>query len=111
MRHDFPSFVGRELEERRTFRYPPAARVIRLIFESPRPERADAAAAEAAGLLRAATRGTNCEVLGPAPHPVERLRGRWRRQILVKGPPSGPFAAQEALLELCQKEGVIVDPL
>lgn len=111
VRHDFPAFVTRELEERRQFRYPPAARVIRLIFESVRADRADAAAAEAAGLLRSASRGTNCEVLGPAPHHVERLRGRWRRQILVKGPPSGPFAAQEALQELCQKEGVIVDPL
>lgn len=112
VRHDYRGFAAEELEERRAFGYPPCGRVVRVTCEAARPDRADRLAEEAAALLRAAVRGAEGhEVLGPAPHQVERLRGRWRRQILLKAPTAGPLAARAALEELCQREGVVVDSL
>jgi primosomal protein N' (replication factor Y) len=112
VRHDYRGFAAQELEERRAFAYPPAARVVRVVCEAARADHADRAAEEAAGLLRAAARGApGVEVLGPAPHPVERLRNRWRRQILVKSPASGPLAVRPVLEGLCQRSGVTVDSL
>lgn len=112
VKHDFRAFASRELEERAAFGYPPCGRAVRITCEGARADRADRLAEEAAALLRAAARGARgVEVLGPAPHALELLRGRWRRQILVKAPAAGPLAVQAALEQLCQREHVTVDPL
>jgi primosomal protein N' (replication factor Y) len=39
----------------------------------------------AAQLARASRSCEGCEVLGPAPAPIARLRGRYRFQLLIKG--------------------------
>jgi primosomal protein N' (replication factor Y) len=80
-RHDAEGFLAGELERRRALRYPPFADLIRIVVsaESPEPVRA-AAARLAAEIARAVDAPT--EVLGPAP--LFRLRGRERRQIVVK---------------------------
>lgn len=132
--HDYRGFARRELAERALYRWPPAARAFRVTCESPREERAERLAAEAAELLREAARrqaflqgeaavegdasaprfaprSDGVEVLGPAPPPVALLRGRHRRQVLVKCPPDGPVPVQAELETLCQKEGIQVDPL
>ena len=112
VKHDYRAFAERELLERAEFSYPPSGRAVRVTCEGPRPDRADKLAEEAAALLRAAARGAKgVQILGPAPHALEQLRGRWRRQILVKAPLAGPLAVQPALEQLCQREHVTVDPL
>ncbi len=112
VKHDFRGFAARELEERSAFGYPPCGRTVRITCEGARADRADRLAEDAAELLRAAARGVRgIEILGPAPHAIERLRGRWRRQVLVKAPLGDPFALQAALEDLCQREHVTVDPL
>jgi primosomal protein N' (replication factor Y) len=85
--HDAPGFLAGELERRRELRYPPFSHLVRTELTAP-----EAAAAQAAcerlrdaiepGLPRGA------ELLGPAPR--FRLRGRHRRQLLVKSPERGP---------------------
>jgi primosomal protein N' (replication factor Y) len=67
VRHDYSGFAERELEQRAAFGYPPCGRVVRVTCEGSRADRANRAAARG---------GAGVEVLGPAPHPVERLRGR-----------------------------------
>jgi len=54
----------------------------------PGEERAREVAGELAGRLRAlaAPAGDRVEVLGPAPAPLSRLRGKYRWQTALKGP-------------------------
>jgi primosomal protein N' (replication factor Y) (superfamily II helicase) len=83
-RHDFAAFATQELAARQELDYPPFARLLLLRFEGERQIAVDDLAAQVARRLRdlAASAFT---VLGPAPAPLERLRGRYRRQILLRG--------------------------
>lgn len=82
--HDVDAFNREELLYRQTFHYPPAVRMALVRFES-RNENAAQSAAEAAA------RSTDplpegARLRGPAPAPLERLRGNWRWQLLVTAP-------------------------
>jgi len=82
--HDFRRFAAHELAARRELGYPPFARLVQLRCEGPRPdatERVIRALAE--HVQAAATKGV--AILGPTPSPLERLRGRHRWQLLVRG--------------------------
>jgi primosomal protein N' (replication factor Y) len=79
--HDYASFAPRELALRREVGYPPFARLVVLRLEG-----VDAAATErAAEELAARGRDADRAVLvrGPAPAPLERLRNRWRWQVML----------------------------
>jgi primosomal protein N' (replication factor Y) (superfamily II helicase) len=80
-RHDAAGFLATELERRRTLRYPPFSHLVRVELTAPEAETAQAAA----DLARERFRGSipdGVELLGPAPR--FRLRGRHRRQLLIK---------------------------
>jgi primosomal protein N' (replication factor Y) len=77
-RHDAPGFLAEELERRAALDYPPFASLVRIVTSAPEPGPAAAAAADLAARLESAP----AAVLGPAP--LFRLRGRDRRQIVVK---------------------------
>ncbi len=86
--HDVAGFVEHELLARQELLYPPFARLALL-----RVDAADegAARAFAASLAEHAThtpqaRRGSVLVLGPAPAPIERLRGRFRFRVLLKAP-------------------------
>ena len=82
--HDYKGFVQRELKARRDPLYPPHLRMARVLVSSPVQEEA-LAAAEALG---AWLRKGGCpppEVMGPAPAPIERLHGRFRWHVLLRG--------------------------
>ena len=81
--HDTPGFLAGELERRRELGYPPFSHLIRVDLagaDVPRLERAAAAIRD--GLDGVLPSGATA--LGPAPR--FRLRGRERRQVLVKAP-------------------------
>jgi len=77
--HDSDGFVAAELRRREVLRYPPFSTLIRVLCSSPEPLHADEAALFLKDRLPAA--------LGPAP--LFRLRGRDRRQLVVKAPAGG----------------------
>lgn len=80
---DYESFFEREVAYRRALRYPPLTAVVELLVE----DRDAGRAASWAGILAAAARrrgGDKVVVSGPVPAPVERVRGRWRFQVLVR---------------------------
>ena len=81
--HDVEGFASAELEFRRTFFYPPFSELAAiLVAAEDRGKAEDAAAA----LGRALAGAKGLRLSGPAPAPLERLQGRWRFQILLRGP-------------------------
>jgi len=86
--HDFRSFAEAELRARRELGYPPFGRLLRVVLEGGEHEVERRAERLGEGLRRAAVAasgpGDELRVLGPAPAPIERLRGRHRHQLLVK---------------------------
>ena len=82
--HDYHGFVDRELASRADPAYPPRVRMARILLSSPVQADAMAAAEALHAWLRTRTR-TGPEVLGPAPAPIERLHGRYRWHVLLRG--------------------------
>jgi primosomal protein N' (replication factor Y) len=80
-RHDTAGFLAGELERRRALRYPPFADLIRIVVSAEAPDPVRAAGTRLAESI-AAGLGERSEILGPAP--LFRLRGRERRQIVLK---------------------------
>lgn len=94
--HDFRGFVERELRARMDPPYPPHLRMARIVLSS--PVQADAlAAAESLDAWLGARRRPGVEVMGPAPAPIERLRGRFRWHVLLRGGVAGVGDALRAV--------------
>jgi len=82
---DFRSFFEREVELRESLRYPPFSRLIEITgLGSERPALHAAMEGIEKGLRNDGGR-EGFVVLGPAPSPIPRLRGRYREQLLIKG--------------------------
>ncbi|RMH05314.1 MAG: primosomal protein N' [Planctomycetota bacterium] len=110
-RHDFAGFAAAELRERAAFLYPPAGVAVRVRLEDPDPARAEAAAVRAAEELKAAA-GDSLLLLGPNADRIEKLRGRYRQQILLKARSAADLRPCLPLLyDLCQRPGVTVERL
>lgn len=75
--------VGKQLARRKRFGYPPFASLAKLQFSAPDRGSALAAAQLAADTLLTGGAGPD-EVLGPASAPVERLKGRYLYQLLLR---------------------------
>lgn len=84
--YDFAGFVTRELEHRREAGYPPFVSLVRVVVQGREEKRVTEAAEETARRLREALSEPRAFVLGPAKAPLYRLRGRYRRHLLVKAP-------------------------
>jgi len=95
-KHDYETFYREEIAHRAALHYPPFGHIAQVIVSGPDDEEtqkaAEALAGAAGGLAKrvepmtlAASTAARCEVLGPVPAPLRRLRGRYRYQLLVKG--------------------------
>lgn len=84
--HDFEGFYQQELDFRQELGYPPFGHLAAILLSASHEATLLAAADQAAGLAQEIkhTLGLRTEVLGPAPAPLYRLRGRFRYQILLK---------------------------
>ncbi len=89
LRHDVDGFLEHELANRKQLGYPPYARVVLVRVEGADEAVAREATRRLANHARSvADRGVL--VLGPAPAPLARLRGKWRFRIMIR---SGDRAA------------------
>ena len=102
--HDFLGFAEHELRAREALSYPPFSRLVNLRLDGPKADRVEAIAREITNGLRAASAGlprrNQAIILGPAPAPLERLRGRYRWQILLKG--RDPRSLQSLVRPACE---------
>jgi len=100
--HDYKGFFAAEIDFRRALNYPPFSRLVCLRLEGPKFEEVEKKARTLGALLHdktihnARVRG-KIEILGPAPAPIEKLRNRYRWQLLLKGKQSS------SLLELARQ--------
>jgi primosomal protein N' (replication factor Y) len=81
---DYARFIRREMELRRELIYPPFARMALVRIEGNEPAEVSDAATKIAALLANAAKPETMRVLGPAPAPIERIKQRYRWQVLVK---------------------------
>ena len=89
--HHFEPFAKQELAARQALRYPPFARLLKVLFRGPDAQAVEAEAGRAVAELQA-VQAENPEVwavLGPAPSPRAYLAGKFRFQCLVKGSAQG----------------------
>lgn len=98
-RHDFETFALAELEHRRAAGYPPFSRLVLMRCEAQRKEAA-AQTAERLGVELRARAAEGVRVLGPTPAPIERLRGWYRWQLLVRS--SRGLAARAIAAAACE---------
>lgn len=91
--HDYVAFAEHELADRAGPRYPPHVRLANLVVsgeeETGVADAADALAAWLHGAIAAGGIESAITLLGPAPCPIERLRGRWRWHLLLKADDAG----------------------
>jgi primosomal protein N' (replication factor Y) len=110
-RQDHAAFTEAELRFRRAFRYPPYSHLLLALFAHADRERAESGARAAAAAVAGATVSAKVRLLGPAPAPLERLKGVWRFHILLKADRREALAEAGALLaELPEPPRLDVDP-
>ena len=99
---DYDRFIRRELRLRQELGWPPYSRMALVRIEGAEAATVAAMAERAAKALRGQVKdvkGDAMRVLGPAPAPIERLRGRYRWQVVVR---SAEAAAMRAALASMQ---------
>lgn len=88
--HDYQGFADQELITRQELNYPPYSRLAMFRIHGPTLDRLDNASDilqhRAQTLRQSRAEYEKIQVLGPAPAPLAKLRGKFRGQMLVKCP-------------------------
>jgi primosomal protein N' (replication factor Y) len=84
--HDFYAFAARELEQRIRPQYPPHVRLANIVISGDDASAVQQETMQAADWCRAVIAGAPVPVdlVGPAPCPIDRIRGRWRWHFLLR---------------------------
>jgi primosomal protein N' (replication factor Y) len=122
--HDFLSFYRQELKFRKELSYPPFSHLVAFRIEGKNGERVRGHAFHLGQMTEEALRKlgyqNEIEILGPAPAPWVKLKGRYRYQMLCKGKRRKPLHAlvdkllQEKSLQSIDKDlrwNIDIDPL
>ncbi|MGC2423367.1 MAG: primosomal protein N' [Nitrospirota bacterium] len=83
-RHDYKTFYDEEIIFRKDLSLPPFSRLALVIVKGVKPEKAGAGASASAEIFKKEARGKGVEVMGPAPAPVKRVRGKYRHFITLR---------------------------
>jgi primosomal protein N' (replication factor Y) len=81
---DYAAFYAHEIEIRRQMNYPPFSHIFMLLFTGTRERRVVHALHRLGDIMRNANRKGLCEILGPAPAIISKMRQNYRWKILVK---------------------------
>jgi primosomal protein N' (replication factor Y) len=95
---DYARFMRRELQLRRDLMYPPFARLAMVRIEGAEPHIVSRMAEAVAKSLAKASPPEEIRVLGPAPAPIERIKQRYRWQVMVKSRELKPMRAALAAM-------------
>jgi primosomal protein N' (replication factor Y) len=119
VRHDYAAFAAAELPIRAALNYPPYTSMVRLVIRGPVLVTAEAFAKGLAERIRSAcdAREAAARVLGPAPAPFPKLRGKHRLQIQTQARDGDALraAVRDATGDIVAPDGVQwiadVDPI
>ena len=90
--HDYARFFAEEIKFRQELEYPPFTHMIHLVLSGEHEaEVADTARNVHQVLVSGGFRG---QILGPAPAPLAKLRGKYRYHLVLKGVDVGAMAAE-----------------
>ena len=95
---DYARFMRRELQLRRDLMYPPFARLAMVRIEGAEPHIVRRAAEAVAKSLARDSTPEGIRVLGPAPAPIERIKQRYRWQVMIKSRELKPMRAAIAAM-------------
>lgn len=117
--HDFERFYQEELLFRQELNYPPFGFLAAIKLSATSESSLTTAADQAAAVLRSIRnrQGLRVEILGPAPAPLYRLRGRFRQQILLKDTSRAALRRllaayrREQSLPVTVREAIDIDPV
>ncbi len=84
--HHDRAFADEELRFRRIFQYPPYSRLVLFLVRDANQQRGWQRIQDLARRAAAHPDATDIRILGPAAAPLERLKGQWRFQLLLRGP-------------------------
>ena len=86
--HDYAAFAQQEMAYRRELGYPPFGRLVALRFSDKNAERCQAAATRLGRWLAGEIRrtGARVDLIGPVPCFFARIGGKYRWQIVLRGP-------------------------
>jgi primosomal protein N' (replication factor Y) len=98
-RHDYAAFARQEMAYRRELGYPPFGRLVALRLRDENAERCQAAARGLGRWVAAKIRRTGAQVdlIGPVPCFFSRVGGKYRWQIVLRGPDPRQLLADVAL--------------
>ncbi len=93
VQHDYLRFIGEELPAREDPPYPPTLRLANVVISGLDELAVAACAQQAADWMtsRLAALGGAVTLVGPAPCPIERIKGRWRWHLVLKATRPGPL--------------------
>lgn len=85
-RHDFQAFYDHEMNIRKNPAFPPFVRMIAFHIQGEREDDVRQSAGNIAMLCRKESREKkiSMEILGPAPAPIDKIKNRYRWQVLIK---------------------------
>jgi primosomal protein N' (replication factor Y) len=91
VRHDYAAFAAHELPIRQSLGYPPFGTMARLVVRGPVEAVANQFAEHLAERLRQALAASDVDarLLGPAPAPIAKLRGKYRFQLQLQSADAG----------------------
>jgi primosomal protein N' (replication factor Y) len=84
--HDYEGFYDEEIRYRTELGYPPVRRMIKIEVKGAQEKIVLDAAIAARDRIRHRVKGKDTTLLGPAPSPLARIRGKYRYQMLLLSP-------------------------
>ena len=81
---DYSAFYAHEIEVRRQMNYPPFSHIFMLLFTGVQEERIIKCLHKLAEIMCRVNRKGLCEILGPAPAVISKIRQNYRWKLLVK---------------------------
>jgi primosomal protein N' (replication factor Y) (superfamily II helicase) len=84
VQQNYKAFYSEEIDYRRQLGYPPFKRLARFVFTASNEKSLITDVTASVKRLKKATTNLKVELLGPVPAPIERIKSKYRWQLLVK---------------------------
>ncbi|MDP2918388.1 MAG: primosomal protein N' [bacterium] len=110
--HDYLSFAKQELKNREELFFPPFFRLVKLIFQHYRQEKAEKESQSLAKIIakKIGKSGNKITMLGPAPAFIAKIRRRYRYHLILMFPPK-LWSSKKEILDLVSEDWIIdIDP-